>query len=172
MEKRTIEEQITIARSSESTIQELAEMSKSTNEEVRAGVAMNPNTSKDTILSMCDDPSENVRIFLATRSDVKHISDVLTIDKSEAVRDALAKNSSTPSYNLETLAKDRSKMVRTDVRYNPNTPNAVREQLEKKMAREENNIFNSDHIKNVLKEKDGNTHDPQNQDRQINFTER
>lgn len=95
-------------------------------DEVRWGVAKNPNTPADVLASLADDPSQWVRRGVATNPDTP--ADVLrslATDTDEWVRRWVADHPHTEADVVQTLLTDRNEWVRRGFAGSPRTPGEV-----------------------------------------------
>lgn len=110
------------AENPNTSVENLAELAKDENVNVRQEVARNPNTSEDVLKMLVNDKKEEVLLVIAANPNTPEellvkLAKYGTID----VRREVAKNSSTPMSVLEVLAEDEKEKVRQDVAGNPNT---------------------------------------------------
>lgn len=105
--------------------------------EVRWRVAINPNTSQDTLRKMVQDKNNSVLHCLAQNTNIPHdvIESLFFIATNRGgvmVAQGLASNPRTKPNMLESLSKIKDKMVRFLVGSNPNTTIHILKELAKK----------------------------------------
>ena len=100
----------------------LMRLGKDTDWAVRANVAMNTNTPRETLLVLSRDSDYRVRNYVALNSSTPiDILFSMVNDNNEEVRIAISKNKNTTTDSLATLALDKSLKIRSWVASNLNT---------------------------------------------------
>ena len=104
---------IEIARNPKTPIEILQQLSQSENEVIRKVVSDNTRLPLENLLNLAQDPSSNVRVWMAQRRHTLPIEvlEILALDEDSEVKLRLAENPTTPSQILTTLVTNTDSKV-------------------------------------------------------------